>query len=336
MGENIYVGNRYVPKYMGEWSSAAQYESLSAVLYQGNAYVSNKPVPAGTLPTDTDYWAFWGSGNAAIDSLTVRVTTLETLAADLNNRVGRAETSIDNLSTRMGLAEGNIDALFAEQGSQSRLIGQIQSEISVIQNTISSIQTDLQNYERTNNKNAANGYMGLTSGYADRPTLLASPLIMTANITAAQTVTTGTQNVRFNNVLHQTMVGITEAININYSGTGQGTFTITGPTQYYDVWISGAVLCIPSGNTGIKDIYVQYNNEARFATEAYFPNGATRISIQIPEVYLGPVASGSGQFGIAVTNWTSGDVIGQGSIPNDNYGSTWVSIKAYRRYLPVG
>lgn len=337
MAENIYIGNRYVPLHMGAWDSSVDYEYLSAVTQGGNAYVSKRNVPAGTPVTDTDYWAFWGSGNAVIDALSVRLASLENRTGNIETRVDKNEADIVELYRRMGLVETNVDSLFAEQGAQSVLIGQLQTAITALQNNISSIQAELLLTEKTANKNTVSGYMGLTNGYADRPTLYASPLIMTANITASQTLTSGTQIVRFNNILHSTQVGLTEMISPVYTGSGAGNFIVTGPSAYYDVWLSASVLCVPQGNTGVKDVYVNFNSESRFATEAYFPTGATRISIQIPEVYVGTVrGGGQDQFGVIVTNWAVGDVIGQGSIPGDNYGSTWVSIKAYRRTLPVG
>ena len=40
-----YVGARYVPKIMGEWDKALQYEALSIVTYKGNSFTSKIPVP---------------------------------------------------------------------------------------------------------------------------------------------------------------------------------------------------------------------------------------------------------------------------------------------------
>lgn len=331
MAENIYIGNRYIVKYMGLWDAGTAYESLSAVTYDNSAYISNKPVPAGTLPTDTAYWAFWGSGNAVIDALTIRVNALETQVSGIDARVTQNTSDILGITSRLGLAETSIDSLFATTAAHTNSITQIQQEIASINSTISSMQNDIALCERTANRNAVNGYMGLSGGYAERPTLKASPLIMTANLSAAQTLVSGTEPVKFNNVLHATQVGINQTISL----LGSGNFTIIGPTQYYDVWVSASVLCVPTGNTGIKDIYVHYNNDMRFAVEGYFPTGASRLSISLPEVYLGPVLSGSGQFGVVAYGWTSGDVIGRGSIAGDNYGSTWVSIKAYPRTLAV-
>ena len=43
-----------VPK--GDWSAAAEYKRLDAVAYNNTLYIAKKAVPAGTLPTDTEYW----------------------------------------------------------------------------------------------------------------------------------------------------------------------------------------------------------------------------------------------------------------------------------------
>ena len=67
--ENIYVGNRYTPLYKGQWSAEVAYEPISAVIYtDGNGYISKKAVPAGTVPTNEEYWMLWGAGNVALDS----------------------------------------------------------------------------------------------------------------------------------------------------------------------------------------------------------------------------------------------------------------------------
>ena len=74
--ENIYVGNRYTPLYKGQWNSSEAYEPISAVIYtDGNGYISKKAVPAGTVPTNEEYWMLWGAGNVALDSLTTRMIT---------------------------------------------------------------------------------------------------------------------------------------------------------------------------------------------------------------------------------------------------------------------
>lgn len=63
-----YVGARYVPKIMGEWNKALQYEALSVVTYNGNSFTSKVPVPANTEITDVNYWVNTGNYNAQIEN----------------------------------------------------------------------------------------------------------------------------------------------------------------------------------------------------------------------------------------------------------------------------
>lgn len=61
-----YVGARYVPKIMGEWNKALQYEALSVVTYMGNSFTSKVPVPANVEINNTDYWVNTGNYNAQV------------------------------------------------------------------------------------------------------------------------------------------------------------------------------------------------------------------------------------------------------------------------------
>jgi len=83
MANNVYIGMRYVPIFLGDWDSSISYEALSIVNYGNNTYTSKKPVPVGTLPTDTNYWALTGNYNGAI--------------LNLQGRMDLAENDIDNL-----------------------------------------------------------------------------------------------------------------------------------------------------------------------------------------------------------------------------------------------
>lgn len=84
---NIYVGNRYIPIVGGEWSSTTDYEALVIVQYQDAAYISRRPVPAGTPISDDNYWAFWGSGNGLIDTLQKQIN-------EVYEAITRLESSI--------------------------------------------------------------------------------------------------------------------------------------------------------------------------------------------------------------------------------------------------
>jgi hypothetical protein len=66
---NKYIGNRYVPKILGEWDNTknTEYESLVIVTYGGNSFTSNTIVPKGIDITNTNYWTPTGNYNAQVE-----------------------------------------------------------------------------------------------------------------------------------------------------------------------------------------------------------------------------------------------------------------------------
>lgn len=94
---NIYVGARYIPRIMGEYNNETAYEALDIVTSGGVGYISRQPVPAGTAVTNKTYWAMWGSGNAAIDSLTQRVATNENDISALETGLQQTNQNVQNL-----------------------------------------------------------------------------------------------------------------------------------------------------------------------------------------------------------------------------------------------
>lgn len=77
MANNIYIGMRYVPIYVGDYDSETVYEPLSIVAYNGASYTSKQSVPAGILPTNTTYWAKSSDFNAQYSELDGRITTAQ-------------------------------------------------------------------------------------------------------------------------------------------------------------------------------------------------------------------------------------------------------------------
>lgn len=90
-----YVGARYVPKIMGEWNKALQYEALSVVTYLGNSFTSKVPVPANIDITNKTYWVNTANYNAQVEAYRKDVSQVKT---DLNNEiVNRKNDSKDNI-----------------------------------------------------------------------------------------------------------------------------------------------------------------------------------------------------------------------------------------------
>ena len=66
-----FKGKRIIPKHDGVWNQKKEYEELTIVLdaESGDGYISRKPVPAGTVLTDTDYWSLCSHFNAQMHRL---------------------------------------------------------------------------------------------------------------------------------------------------------------------------------------------------------------------------------------------------------------------------
>lgn len=113
---NIYVGARYIPRIMGEYNNETAYEALDIVTSGGVGYISRQPVPAGTAVTNKTYWAMWGSGNAAIDSLTQRVATNE-------NDITALETGLQQTNQNLQTTNQNLENLVIPWEPASTLKG---------------------------------------------------------------------------------------------------------------------------------------------------------------------------------------------------------------------
>ena len=96
-----YVGKRIVPKHCGYWDKNQAYE-MECIVYDqasGNSYISRKAVPAGTLLTQTDYWALCSDFNEQMYMLNQHVTESE--AAILASNVAtEASVKADNSATK--------------------------------------------------------------------------------------------------------------------------------------------------------------------------------------------------------------------------------------------
>lgn len=90
-----YVGARYVPKVMGVWNKALQYEALSIVTYAGNSFTSKIPVPANIDISNGTYWVNTGNYNAQVEAYRTETAQLKTA---LNNETtNRMNADKDNI-----------------------------------------------------------------------------------------------------------------------------------------------------------------------------------------------------------------------------------------------
>lgn len=93
-----YVGARYVPKIMGEWNKALQYEALSVVTYMGNSFTSKVLVPANSVEiNNTDYWVNTGNYNTQVAEYESNVREYKN---ETDSKINDINTSITTLNNR--------------------------------------------------------------------------------------------------------------------------------------------------------------------------------------------------------------------------------------------
>lgn len=90
-----YVGARYVPKVMGEWNKALQYEALSIVTYKGNSFTSKVPVPANIDISNKTYWVNTGNYNAQVEAYRQQTAQVQNnLNSEINDRKNDTKDNI--------------------------------------------------------------------------------------------------------------------------------------------------------------------------------------------------------------------------------------------------
>jgi hypothetical protein len=119
-----YIGRRIVPVHGGVWDGGRDYEELTIVLYEasGDSYISRRPVPAGTVIGDKNYWMLYSLYSQQIANAvkemqeTDAAVRAELSAAEsrMENRVTEAETLTNQnkseLSSRMDGIDERLDA----------------------------------------------------------------------------------------------------------------------------------------------------------------------------------------------------------------------------------
>lgn len=96
-----YVGARYVPKIMGEWNKALQYEALSVVTYMGNSFTSKVPVPANVEINNTNYWVNTGNYNTQVEEYRQEALEAKQLANNTKSDLQEFKTNQTNTNTEI-------------------------------------------------------------------------------------------------------------------------------------------------------------------------------------------------------------------------------------------
>lgn len=110
-----YVGARYVPKLMGEWNKALQYEPLSIVTHLGNSFTSKIPVPVNIDITNDDYWVNTGNYNAQVEEYRREALEAKQLANNTSTALDafkEKQTNTNNgFNNKMNLTTSALNAL---------------------------------------------------------------------------------------------------------------------------------------------------------------------------------------------------------------------------------
>lgn len=104
-GNNVYVGARYAPVITSDWDPSVAYEPLTVVLYGGSSYTSRKDVPAGTLPTNEDYWARTGDYNAQVEKYRQEVAAVSAEQKKSSRCYNTVEDMVEDASLKPGYVQ---------------------------------------------------------------------------------------------------------------------------------------------------------------------------------------------------------------------------------------
>ena len=93
-----YIGRRIVPVHGGVWDRTKSYEELTIVLHEasGDSYISRRPVPAGTVIGDQNYWMMYSLYSAQIHEAEQHLTAA---TEDVRTRIAASEQKVSSALT---------------------------------------------------------------------------------------------------------------------------------------------------------------------------------------------------------------------------------------------
>lgn len=147
---NVYIGARYVPRILGEWSANMTYEPLDVVLYQGTSYTSRTYVPKGIIPSVStqQYWALTGNYNAQVEMYRQEVENYKNQVEYLKSKISYTFSNVSLLKQSEDLKEGNVAQTLGyytngDGGSALYLITSIKDETNYQENLANQLYATL-------------------------------------------------------------------------------------------------------------------------------------------------------------------------------------------------
>ena len=150
-GKNVYVGNRYVPKIMGEWDNSQIYEPLSIVQYQGNSFTTRQYVPVGVEITNEEFWVSTGNYNAQVEQYRQNVRDLEDEVNTYAGEVRNARNGESTLSGRLEKDQQEVNTQLAQTASELDVLGNNKADkvlVNQIEHSNASKPLNIVNYLR--------------------------------------------------------------------------------------------------------------------------------------------------------------------------------------------
>ena len=139
---NVYVGHRYVPLFLGQWTRTKEYEGLSIVSYKGDSYTSRKRVPVGIDINNEEYWAVTGNYNAQIEEY--RKETLH-IKRQLDDKPSKLDFSNYKTTTDKKISDNKSDTDKQIRDNKTDTDKQISDNKKDTDNKITTVTNELDN-----------------------------------------------------------------------------------------------------------------------------------------------------------------------------------------------
>lgn len=244
-----------VPK--GDWSAAVEYKRLDAVAFNNTLYIAKKAVPAGTLPTDTEYWMKCVVGGAGSIATTEDAGTVK----------AGADIGVDSTGEMILKTDFTAQEELAElTGTEDRktFFGKIAKAVSTLISHIGTSATaDKAGHVKLSNSSAVTDSTGLALPATEKNALLSGTL---ANQIDALNKSLGVESIEVScntdvalNVSASKASGRMVCLNVVMTGSTQlaknAFYTVASiPAEYAPPQSIRGVTVFGSGNVGFTRI----------------------------------------------------------------------------------
>lgn len=161
MGQNKYIGARYVPKILRDdepWDKTKEYEALTVVFHQGNSFTSRQYVPANIDILNKDYWACTGNYDAQVEIYRQETqkavqTVNNKLDGFSNTQDGKFQQMLNNYKTQINnYAEGKYNDINEQIEQTNDNLTSVQNDINTkMQKANEDLQDTVEGYTQSVN-----------------------------------------------------------------------------------------------------------------------------------------------------------------------------------------